>query len=102
MEITSDEYWDCNCDTGYIHPKTVTKCQKCGAIALEQPDSMICEVREHIKIWEESMELSGTDIAVIMGALRRASEDPKCTIRERARILFGELATAKKVIIIRA
>lgn len=45
IEIKATEkYWDCECDNNFIHPKIQIKCNICGAIAEEQPDSRINEV----------------------------------------------------------
>ncbi|MBM3500184.1 MAG: hypothetical protein FJX74_16125 [Armatimonadetes bacterium] len=41
---TMPEFWDCNCKHHYIHPKSVTRCKRCGARAKDQPDSRITEV----------------------------------------------------------
>jgi hypothetical protein len=41
---TNPLYWDCECETGYIHTKHVSKCPKCGAHADEAPDSVSDEV----------------------------------------------------------
>jgi hypothetical protein len=41
---TTLEYWDCECEQGYIHPKTETKCAACGALQEDQPDSIIRDV----------------------------------------------------------
>lgn len=41
---TTEKYWDCECENNFIRPKTQTQCNVCGAIAEEQPDSIINEV----------------------------------------------------------
>ena len=41
---TTLEYWDCECEQGYIHPKTESKCAACEALQEHQPDSIIREV----------------------------------------------------------
>jgi hypothetical protein len=41
---TTLEYWDCECEQGYIHPKTESKCVVCEALQEHQPDSIIREV----------------------------------------------------------
>ena len=41
---TTERYWDCECKDDFIHPKTQTCCNICGAIAEEHPDSRINEV----------------------------------------------------------
>ena len=44
-ESTTPKYWDCECRHNYIHDSSVQKCEKCGAVQEEQPDSMVREVR---------------------------------------------------------
>ena len=49
IEITNDgttteEFWDCECDTGYIHSKTVGICDVCGITTETQPDSRLYEL----------------------------------------------------------
>lgn len=41
---TTEKYWDCECKDNFIHPKTQNKCNICGAVAEEQPDSRVNEV----------------------------------------------------------
>jgi len=42
--ITTPKYWDCECESDYVHPQYVTICPKCKAVREEQPNSMISEV----------------------------------------------------------
>ena len=42
---TTEEYWDCECDKDYIHPKNESFCLKCGTTAEDSPDSRIEEVQ---------------------------------------------------------
>jgi hypothetical protein len=39
------KFWDCECSDNYIHPKTENNCSKCGAQAVDQPDSRENEVK---------------------------------------------------------
>ena len=41
---TTPEYWDCECEQGYLHPKTESECAACKALQEHQPDSIIREV----------------------------------------------------------
>lgn len=42
---TTDKYWDCECEKDYIHDKRhLFKCNKCGAIEPDMPDSIVSEV----------------------------------------------------------
>ena len=43
-ETTSD-FWDCECETEYIHHSGQPCCTKCGAIREECPDSRVAEVK---------------------------------------------------------
>ncbi len=47
MIDTTEEYWDCECEYNYIHPKTQKSCPICGAMADEQPDSIVDEVERY-------------------------------------------------------
>jgi len=40
------EYWDCECETDYIHPVSEDICPVCDAMRVEQPLSHINEVIE--------------------------------------------------------
>ena len=44
---TDDRYWDCECESDYNHKKSdVSKCDSCGAIQDEQPDSLVDELTD--------------------------------------------------------
>lgn len=47
--ITNPDFWDCECETDYIHPKSQEKCKLCGAFAEDQPDSRQEEVLKYGK-----------------------------------------------------
>lgn len=53
---TTLEYWDCECEQGYIHPKTESSCTACEALQEHQPDSIIREVLK------AGLELKNVDI----------------------------------------
>jgi len=45
---TTPEYWDCECETNYIHKKSVGNyCPKCKTFKTDQPDSRVLEVKSH-------------------------------------------------------
>lgn len=50
---TDPRYWDCECDTNYIHPKSETLCERCGVSRLidDPPDSMMHEVEAIRKVF---------------------------------------------------
>lgn len=41
---TTSEYWDCECETDYIHSKKIKVCERCNTNSEEQPDSRVAEV----------------------------------------------------------
>lgn len=42
--VLTEEYWDCECEHLYIHPKIDVYCKICGADRDECPDSRVNEV----------------------------------------------------------
>jgi len=40
----SKNFWDCECDENFIHPKNQNTCPECGAVQEDQPDSRVDEV----------------------------------------------------------
>jgi hypothetical protein len=55
--ITVDEFWDCRCDSNYIHRKTETDtCPVCHQPSDESPDSMLNEVMVEIPLTREERE----------------------------------------------
>jgi hypothetical protein len=47
-EQTTSQYWDCDCEKDYIHPKYHAVCAQCGlALNIDNPpDSLVGEVLE--------------------------------------------------------
>ena len=48
-EITNDgtttpAFWDCECETNYVHSKTIPMCGACDTTSDEQPDSRLYEL----------------------------------------------------------
>ena len=41
---TTEQFWDCECEVNYIHPKSVLVCPRCKARRDERPDSRMNEV----------------------------------------------------------
>lgn len=41
---TNPNFWDCECDENYIHPKRKKVCKVCGCLAEDMPDSIESEV----------------------------------------------------------
>lgn len=51
MIETDERFWDCECDSLYIHKKTEkTHCGFCGTHELDQPDS----IKEEIEVYWQS------------------------------------------------
>lgn len=48
MIETTPEYWDCECISNYIHPKSQPKCDWCGCEQDEMPDSRVDEVKFYL------------------------------------------------------
>ena len=42
--VTTPFFWDCECETGYMHPATEDKCIFCDATRENSPDSHLNEV----------------------------------------------------------
>ena len=38
-EITTEEFWNCECPIYFHHHKTISKCLNCNTMKEEQPDS---------------------------------------------------------------
>ena len=44
---TNPNYWDCECETNFIHAKSKTlACSLCGMTEDESPDSRVNEIKE--------------------------------------------------------
>ena len=51
--ILNSSYWDCECETKFIHLKTrLNECLRCNTKANEQPDSRAIEVKHMYDINE--------------------------------------------------
>lgn len=49
-DTLTTQFWDCECESDYIHPKNQLKCRKCDVLAEDQPDSHINEIKGDTKI----------------------------------------------------
>lgn len=55
-QFTNDDYWDCECESDYIHLKSETLiCLKCGAVEEDSPDSMTSEVEMFLMAKEQEI-----------------------------------------------
>ena len=43
---TTPDYWNCECDKDYIHPRHQQVCPKCGAHSDDSPNSRVDEVND--------------------------------------------------------
>ena len=50
--ILNPDYWDCECDDYYIHSKDADKCEMCGAVRDEMPDSHQSEIEAGMHLAE--------------------------------------------------
>lgn len=44
MTTTNPNYWDCECEENYIHPKGEQRCAVCGEWQVDMPDSHATEI----------------------------------------------------------
>lgn len=42
--VTTEEYWDCECKTDYIHAAEIAICPVCGSMQEDQPNSRVNEI----------------------------------------------------------
>ncbi len=49
MIKTTPQFWDCECQTNYIHPSSQDRCAACGARREDQPDARVNEVKLLLK-----------------------------------------------------
>ena len=50
---TTEQFWDCECEVNYIHPKSLLVCPRCGAHQDDRPDSRTNEVFAALMVWPE-------------------------------------------------
>lgn len=51
---TTEAFWDCECNSDYIHRASESKCHKCGCYRDECPDSRVEEVKN--MLFEKAVE----------------------------------------------
>lgn len=51
---TTEQFWDCECEVNYIHPKSVLVCPRCKAQRDERPDSRMNEVFSQMMAYPET------------------------------------------------
>ncbi len=70
--ILVPNFWDCNCEKGFIHPKSEPTCLLCGAELLDEdgndnghhPDSRIGEILNLTSLSESAIRSLGADLEV--------------------------------------
>lgn len=48
----NENYWNCECERNYIHPKTQKYCNLCNVDVEGQPDSKTDEVKKYLQMLE--------------------------------------------------
>lgn len=54
-EITTEEFWNCECPIYFHHHKTISKCLNCNTMKEEQPDSILKEIINLIQMGEHTI-----------------------------------------------
>ncbi len=49
FDALTPNFWDCECETRYVHHFSIPHCPRCGALRENQPDSHEEEVAEHLQ-----------------------------------------------------
>jgi len=50
--LTTILFWDCSCETMYIHPITVDQCPVCQAHRKDSPDARLDEILRYAEPWD--------------------------------------------------
>jgi hypothetical protein len=73
---TTPEYWDCECESNYIHPKNQRTCSECNARHEDQPDSHLSEViAAGLPLNDIRNMLNTSDVNTLLEAARVALAD---------------------------
>lgn len=65
----NSDYWDCECEHGYIHPKSEHFCTKCRALQEDQPDSIASEVKTHLDKKSDKTHMTSAQYCNHSGAM---------------------------------
>lgn len=57
--VLNPDFWDCECETNYIHSKQLDECPVCHAWQEEQPDSIQNEVEKFFSDTQADLIASG-------------------------------------------
>jgi len=79
--IRTRDFWNCLCETDYIHRRYESFCRRCSTHEKKQPSSKVDEVLEYLKAEYEAMiyqiEVADCYGLYEIGVLLRNSEDTK-------------------------
>ena len=89
--LTTEYFWDCECEKNYIHPKTEEMCGKCGYHHHEMPDSRTVEVIRMLSgdlSWAESKNKENTkSYSDYTGIISQLTESLDCDADEIVNIV---------------
>jgi len=73
-KFLNNDFWDCECETNYIHSKNIKLCLNCNANQEEQPDSRQSEV-ETLKTPAQSLLFQLQFMGIMMLSGRQDEAD---------------------------
>ena len=84
--LTTEYFWDCECEKNYIHSKSEYKCGECGYLHHEMPDSRTVEVIKMLSgdlSWAESKNEETTNSYLDdTGIISQLTESLSCDAAE--------------------
>ena len=99
--VTDTHYWDCECDTNYIHHMSdVEPCDQCGAVPDDQPNSRPDEIAkafnaferaEHDEIASEVTKLRRFNVSVCLDRFVDVVADSEVEAKRIAQSRIDEL-----------
>jgi len=89
-DVTTENYWDCECEQDYIHAKNEQLCSRCYAIPDDQPDSRIDEVFEQFGHYGDNKFKLGIYVSMVFIPIEVEAGDI-----EEAHIQAEEIARTK-------
>ena len=90
QDLTTENYWDCECEQDYIHSKNEQLCSRCYVIPDDQPDSRVAEVFEQFGHYGDNKFRLGIYVSMALIPIEVEAEDI-----EEAHIQAEEIARAK-------
>ena len=89
-DVTTKNYWDCECEQNYIHSKNEQLCSHCYAIPDEQPDSRVDEVFKEFGHYGDKKFKLGIYVSMVFIPIEVEADDI-----EEAHIQAEEIARTK-------